>query len=81
MLLSVAWRLVGRPPAAGAPRAERLRWLRGVYLKTLALAALPLAAIAISGASTGVWLALGIGALVWLQEFATLLLQLRRERG
>ena len=60
---------------------ERLRWLRRFYVRMLALAALPVAAIAVGGASTGVWLALGVGALGWLQGFATLLLQLRRERA
>jgi len=46
----------------------------------LLIAALPVVAIAVGGASTGVWLALAVGALVWLQGFVTLRVQLRRER-
>ncbi len=45
-----------------------------------ALAVLPVALIALGGASAGVWLALAVGALFWLQGFASVLLRLRRER-
>ncbi len=81
LLLSLARRLFGAPPSRGAPPAERLRWLRRVYLRMLALAVLPVALIAIGGASTGVWLALAVGGLVWLQGFVSVLARLRRERA
>lgn len=81
LLLTLARRLYGAPPPRSAPPAERLRWLRRLYLRSLPLLVLPVVLIAIGGASTGVWVAVAAGALFWLQGFASVLLRPRRERG
>jgi hypothetical protein len=78
-LASVGYRIVGTPPARDAPKKERLLWLRRYYLRMLLLA-LPAYVLAVIFLSTPwIWIVLGVGILLWVQGFASLSFQIRRE--
>ncbi len=77
-MASLGHKLVGEPPGKDAPRAAKLRWIRGIYLRPLPLLLFVYAILAV-GAS---WLELalaGVSALTWLQGFVSLSLRIRRE--
>jgi hypothetical protein len=79
-LVSAGYRIFGKPPAANAPRKERLLWLRRYYLRTLLVSLPALVLLAVYSSRAWVWAVLGAGALVWVQGFASLSVRIRRER-
>jgi hypothetical protein len=72
--------ILGPPPAAGAPRHERLRWVRGCYLRTLPLSLIVYALVVIYLSAPWDWLAPVVGALLWLEGYGSLTIRIRRER-
>ncbi len=78
--MSAASHFFGPPPAPDAPRAERLHYLRRIYLRPLPFS-LPVFAFAVAAEWGSWWLVpLGVGAVLWVQGFASLGRQIRRER-
>lgn len=77
-MASLGRKLVGEPPGKDAPRAAKLRWIRGIYFKQLPFVILVYAILAVE--ASGVVLALaGVSALIWLQGFISLSWRIRRE--
>jgi hypothetical protein len=79
-LVSAGFRFLGPPPAAGAPRHERLRWIRGYYIRILPLALLTCVLVAVFLSPPWDWVAPLVGALLWLQGFGSLTLRIRRDQ-
>jgi hypothetical protein len=78
-LASVGYRIIGKPPPAGAPRIEVLMWLRRYYLRMLPFSLLVVPFLVIYSTALWVWLVAAASALVWVQGFLSLSLRIRRE--
>jgi hypothetical protein len=72
--------LFGTPPGPNSSREERLLYLRRYYLRPLPFTLLVCVFAVVVVSSTFGYIAVGLSALLWLQGFATLTLQIRRER-
>lgn len=71
----------GVPPPRGAPRLERLRYLRRVaYLCSIPTTLIVCALFAVELASPLNWIVAGVLAVWWLGGFATINFQIRREQ-
>jgi hypothetical protein len=84
-LRSLAFKLYGEPPPAGAPRSQLLRWIRGIYVRLLPLTVLAYAMLVVWASQTWVFVVLAVTALLWLQGVVSLSVKIgreeRRERG
>jgi hypothetical protein len=78
-LARAGYRLVGKPPAKGAPTKDRLLWLRRYYLRMLALLVPLIVLLVVYPPNRWAWILIGVGALGWVQGFASLSLRIRRE--
>jgi hypothetical protein len=76
---SLGRRLFGEPPSDGAPRLERLRYIRRLYLRPLPVNLLGYVLIAIYLPGTTALVLLGFPTAVWLSGLTRLGLQIRRE--
>jgi hypothetical protein len=77
----LGFHVFGHPPGADAPRVERLSYLRRFYLWPLPLS-LPVLVFALAAAWGSAWLVvIGVAAVLWVQGFASLGRQIRRERA
>lgn len=77
-MIAISSRIFGPFPAKGAPKIERLRWLRRVYLTFLPLSLWVYAMAALFGLPTMWWIVLGVGTVIWVQGFTSLALRIRR---
>jgi hypothetical protein len=72
-------RIIGPPPEQGAARVEVLRWIRRFYALGLATGVpVMVLALLLAGGATAVYIPVGLGALIWLQGFITVNVQIRR---
>jgi hypothetical protein len=78
-LVSAGYRIIGTPPGAGAPRKERLLWLRRYYLRMVPLALAGYVLVAVFLPAPWAWAVPAGGALLWMQGFASLSRRIRRE--
>ena len=78
-LVAVGYRMLGGRPAADASRRTRLLWLRGYYLRMLALAVPVYVVVAVLLPTPWAWVIPGGGLLLWLQGFVSLSRRIRRE--
>jgi hypothetical protein len=78
-LRAIVTKVYGTPPAPGAPKAERLRWVRRTaYLSNLRGILLVTVTAALVGIGSWFWVLLGISSLCWVIGFVTINVQLRR---
>jgi len=78
MLKGLIYRVVGTPPASGAAREERLRWVRKFYrLNVAAIAVVVICALLAGGAF--LWIVAAAGAVMWVGGLATISMSIRRE--
>jgi hypothetical protein len=78
-LHALVWGFLGEPPAKGAPRAQLLRWLRGIHLRTLPLALVAYAMLLVWADEAWILLTAGIGLLISLESVISLSVRIRRE--
>jgi hypothetical protein len=76
---NLIYRVVGAPPASGASRAERLRWVRKFYRFGLVAIAMLVIFLALLGAGAFWWVAAAVIAVIWLVGLASISMQIRRE--
>jgi hypothetical protein len=75
---NLIYRVVGSPPASGASRVERLRWVRKFYRFNLVAIAM-VVVFALLGWGTFWWVAAAVIAVIWLIGWASISMQIRRE--
>jgi hypothetical protein len=75
----VIYRVVGAPPASGASRVERLRWVRNFYRFGLVAIAMLVIFVALLGDGTFWWVAAAVIAGIWLVGLVSISMQIRRE--
>jgi hypothetical protein len=73
-------RMLGAPPAAGASRAERLRWIRKCYWWNLVAIAV-VVIFALWGRSTFLWIVSMVVAAASIAGFASLSMKIHREES
>ena len=79
--MRLALHFFGPPPPPDAPRTERLHYLRRFYLRPLPFS-LPVFVFAVAAEWGSWWLVpLGVGAVLWVQGFASLGRQIRHEQA
>jgi hypothetical protein len=82
---SLALKLLGEPPPKGAPRVQMLRWIRGIYFRTLPLNVLAYAMLLVWASQAWIFVVIAATALMWLQGVASLSSKIRhaerREQG
>ena len=72
--------LFGAPAPRDAPRIQRLRWIRRLYLRPLPLYLLIYVMAALAGVSPLFWAVLGVAVLLWLEGLLSLGMRIRREQ-
>jgi hypothetical protein len=78
MFDNLVYRVVGAPPASGAPRVARLRWVRKFYRFNLAAIAM-VVIFALVGGDSFFWVVAAAVAVIWLVGLASISMQIRRE--
>ncbi len=78
-MLSLSENLYGKPPAKDALKSERLRYVRGFYIRTLPITLFAYIFIIVLGPPTWMIAMLAVVAVVWIQGFTSLSLRIRRE--
>ncbi len=78
-LTALGVRIYGAPPGPGAPREERLRWIRRFYVRPAPFNLLIFVAAAIVVPQWWVWALLGLLAVMWLSGVTRLTREIRRE--
>ena len=79
-LHAAASKVYGEPPPKGAPRSQRLRYVRRLYWRML-LFGLPAYTVLIIWAEPAwVLVPVGVAALIWLQGLLSISVRIRRER-
>jgi hypothetical protein len=79
-LRAASVRLYGEPPPKDAARSHRLRWVRRLYLRTLLFALPAYACIFVFARESWVFVAVAVGALIWLEAVASLSIRIRSEQ-
>jgi hypothetical protein len=78
MFDNLIYRVVGAPPASGASRVERLRWVRKFYrFNLIAIAMVVIFAVLDGG--TFLWVVAAVIAVIWLFGVASISMRIRRE--
>jgi hypothetical protein len=77
-LADMGVKVFGQPPPKDAPRSAQLRWVRRFYGWGLLFGLPACAGLVARGSQTWMLVVVGIGALLWLQGFASINVQIRR---
>jgi hypothetical protein len=78
ILKDLIYRIVGAPPASGATRGERLRWVRKFYRFNLAAIVL-VVIFALLGGGTFLWIVAAVMAGIWVSGVASISMSIHRE--
>lgn len=79
-LRAASVRLYGEPPSKDAPRSQRLRWVRRLYLRMLLFALPAYACVFVFTRQTWVFVVVAVGALIWLEGVTSISIRIRREQ-
>lgn len=75
---AAGYRLLGHPPAASAPRSERLRWVRRFYVRPLPITLGIWIWLLITFQDTITYIVFAMMAFIWLEGMVEIGVQIRR---